>query len=52
MISVAEYLTEGYILMVKKDSAKKCCVFCIKNFLRDKRLQVEENENYLTIYSP
>ncbi len=51
MITVAEYPNEGYILMLKKDTAKRCCVLCIKNFLKEKRFQVNENENYLTIYS-
>ena len=52
MIAVAEYPAEGYVLMLKKDTAKKCCSYCVKNFLSDKRLQVKDNEKYLTIGSP
>jgi hypothetical protein len=51
MITVAEYPTEGYALMLKKDAAKKCNVYCIKKFIRDKKLQMKESENYLTISS-
>jgi hypothetical protein len=52
MITFAEYPSEGYVLMLKKDTAKKCCAYCIKSFLGGKKLQITESEKYLTIGSP
>jgi hypothetical protein len=51
MITVAEYPFEGYALMLKKDTAKRCCPSCIKSFLKGKPFQVKENEGFLTVYS-
>jgi hypothetical protein len=51
-VSVAEYLTDGYALVIGKASTKRFCLGCFKNFFKNKGFRVTENENYLTINSP
>jgi hypothetical protein len=50
-ISVADFPSEGYALVIRKESAKKFCLHCIKDFTANKRFRVTENESYLTIQS-
>jgi hypothetical protein len=52
MISVAEYPSEGYVLMINKKSARKFCLDCIKAILENGGCQVTENGNSITIQSP
>jgi hypothetical protein len=51
-ISVVDNQKQGFVLKIKKSSAKKCChCCCIRKFSMDHKLQVTEDENYLTIQS-
>jgi hypothetical protein len=51
-ISVVDNQKEGYVLKIKKKSAKKCCrCCCIKNLCKSMNLRLTEDESYLTINS-
>lgn len=51
-ISVVDNQKEGYVLKIRKKSAKKCCNYCcVKYFAKVHNLQVTEDERYLTIHS-
>ena len=49
---VTQFPSDGYSLVVRKDSAKACCLGCVKYFGLNQGLRVTENEHYLTISSP
>ena len=49
-IIAADYLTEGYNLVVDKDATKIFCLGCIKNFA-ESEFHVTEDENYLVVRS-
>jgi len=51
-ITAAEFLTEGYALVIAKDSAKKFCLGCVKKFIMGKGFRATEDKKYLTIYAP
>ena len=51
VVSRAAFPSEGYVLVVRKDSAKKFCLNCIKDFAAKRALEATESEKYLTIYS-
>jgi len=52
-IKVAEFPREGYALVIRKESARKFCLGCIRNFIANKSaLRATETESYLTINSP
>jgi RNase P subunit RPR2 len=51
-ISVAEYLTDGYALVIAKDSTRMFCLGCVKKFTLGKGFRVTEDEKYLTVYAP
>jgi hypothetical protein len=51
-ITVGEFLGEGYVLTIKKNSANKFCLNCIRYFFSKGKLKITEDENYLTIRSP
>ena len=48
----AEYLRDGYVLIIKKNLVSKFCLACIEDFFSSKGLRVIKNGNYLTIESP
>ena len=50
-IGIADFLSEGYVLKVKKNSARKFCLNCIRNFCASEGLRLTEDADYLTIYS-
>ena len=51
-ITVVDNQKEGYVLKIKKNSAKKCChCCCIRKLSENHNLQVTEDEKYLTIHS-
>jgi len=50
-VSVVDYQREGYALVIRKGTAKKFCLRCIKDFFSNKGLRAREDENYLTIHS-
>jgi hypothetical protein len=52
IIKAAESANEGYVLVIRKDSTKKACLRCIKNFFADKGFRTTENGNYFTIHYP
>jgi len=51
-IMAAEYLSDGYVLKIKKNLTKKLCLSCIEYFFSNQGLRVTQDENYLTIQSP
>jgi hypothetical protein len=51
-ISIAEYVNEGYSLMIRRGSTRKYCLTCVKKFAASKGLRVTENESYLTVHNP
>ena len=51
-IGVTDFLSEGYVLKVTKNSASKFCLNCISDFCVNNRLKVTEDAGYLTISSP
>jgi hypothetical protein len=52
VVSRADFPSEGYALVVRKDSTKRFCLGCIKDFVASKRaLDAIESEKYLTIIS-
>jgi len=51
-ISVVDNQKQGYVLKIRKNSAKKCGHYCcIRNFSKNCNIQVTEDERYLTIQS-
>ena len=51
-ISVFDNQKQGYVLKIRKSSAKKCCNYCcVKFFSKTHNVQVTEDESYLTIHS-
>jgi hypothetical protein len=51
-VTPAAYLSEGYVLKIKKNLTNKFCLNCIEYFFSNKGLRVTQDENYLTIESP
>lgn len=52
-ISVVDNQKQGYVLKIRKKSAKKCCnCCCVRNLSKNHNLQITEDERYLTIHSP
>ncbi len=51
-IAPADFLNEGYVVKIPKISTRKYCISCIKNFFDNGKLQMVEDENYLTIKTP
>jgi hypothetical protein len=51
-ITAASFLSEGYALTIKKDSTRKFCLGCIKDFFAKKGFRAVEDEKYLTIHMP
>ena len=50
-ISLVDNQKEGYVLKIRKKSAKKCChCCCVRNFIENHNIQVTEDERYLTIH--
>ena len=50
-IALSDFLSEGYVLKVTKNSASKFCLNCIKAFCNNKGLRFVEDADYLTIHS-
>jgi hypothetical protein len=50
-IGIGDFLSEGYVLKVTKNSVNKFCLNCIRDFCIKKRLRITEDANYLTINS-
>jgi hypothetical protein len=50
-ITPAEYLRDGYVLAIKKNSVNKFCINCFQSFFSSKGLRVTDCESYLTIES-
>jgi hypothetical protein len=50
--AVTEYPSEGYALVIRKDSTKTFCLGCIKSFFMNKGLLISESKNYLTVRAP
>jgi hypothetical protein len=50
-IAIADYFSEGYVLKIHQRTTNKYCKNCIRNFFNNRRLCVDEDENYLTIRS-
>ena len=50
-IGISEFLSEGYVLKVTKNSVSKFCLNCIRNFCAGEGLRLIEDADYLTIYS-
>ncbi|KON32086.1 hypothetical protein AC478_01340 [miscellaneous Crenarchaeota group-1 archaeon SG8-32-3] len=51
-ISVVDNQKQGYVLKIKKESAKKCCnCCCVRILSKQNNLRVTEDDSYLTIYS-
>ncbi len=44
-ISLIDRQKDGYVIAIKK----RCCLRCIRDFLKSKNLSVSEDENYLFI---
>jgi hypothetical protein len=51
VIMVADFPSQDYTLVIRKESAKKFCLSCAKSYYTDKGLHIMEDEKYLTIYS-
>jgi hypothetical protein len=51
VIMVGDFPSQGYTLVIRKESAKKFCLSCAKRYYTDKGLNIREDEKYLTIYS-
>ncbi len=51
VVNGADFSGKGYALVIRKDSARKFCLRCVKDFLANRGLQSNENEKYLTITS-
>jgi hypothetical protein len=51
VIMVGDFPSQGYTLVIRKESAKKFCLSCAKTYYTDKGLNVREDEKYLTFYS-
>jgi hypothetical protein len=50
-IGVADFLSEGYVLKVTKNSAREYCLNCIRDFCSRKGFSLAEDADYLTIRS-
>ncbi len=50
-VSKADVPSEGYVLVVRKASAKEFCLRCIKDFIAKRALRAKEDKKYLTINS-
>jgi hypothetical protein len=50
-INIANFLSEGYVLKVKKNSARKFCLNCIRKFCTTNGLRLTEDADYLTLCS-
>ncbi len=48
-VSVAGYRGEGYALVIRKASARKFCLQCIRDIVAKRPLRLTENTKYLTI---
>jgi hypothetical protein len=46
-ISIVDRQKDGYVIAVKK----RCCLTCIRHFLKSENLSVSEDEKYLIISS-
>ena len=51
-INAADYLSDGYALKIAKESTRKFCIGCVKEFTKDKGFRVKEDEDYLTVSAP
>ncbi|TRO51114.1 hypothetical protein E2P63_05265 [Candidatus Bathyarchaeota archaeon] len=51
-VMAADFPSLGYALVIRKESIKKFCLDCAKNYFVKKGLKVAENEKFLTIQSP
>jgi hypothetical protein len=52
MIKAADFADEGYVFVIRKDSTRKFCLRCIKDFFSNKAFRATENDNYMTIHYP
>ena len=50
-ITITDFLGEGYVLKVAKNSASKYCLNCIKEFCADEGLRFDEDAHYLTVHA-
>ena len=51
-IVAAEYLGDGYVLKIKKNSTTKFCLNCVEHFFNKKGLRFTQDKNYTIIQSP
>jgi hypothetical protein len=52
VVMVGDFPSQGYTLVIRKESAKKFCLGCVKDFVAKRAaLGMVENEKYLTIHS-
>ena len=52
MIKAADFADEGYVFVIRKDSTRKFCLRCIKDFFSNKGFRATENDNHMTIHYP
>lgn len=50
-ISVADYLSDGYVLKISKKQEKKFCIACARGLLTKQGFKITEDKKYLTIQS-
>ncbi len=51
-IVAADFRSGGYNIVIKKDSARKLCLGCIREFVKKRPLYATEDEKFLIIYHP
>ncbi len=48
-VSVAGYPGDSYVLVIRKASARKFCLQCVRDFVAKRSLRLTEDRKYLTI---
>ncbi len=51
-ITPEDFIGDGYVLRVPKESAHSFCLNCIKSFFDNGRIQISEDEQYVILQSP
>ena len=52
VVMPADFPSQDYALVIRKEPAIKFCLNCTKNYFVKKGLKVVENKKFLTIQSP
>jgi len=49
-ITIGNFLGDGYVVVIRKDTTKNFCIQCVKQYFSNKKgLNATESKKYLTI---